>query len=255
MSLLRQNSRAHLQRALAESRGRLCATEARLHALHEELAEQRRLVAMVAHDLRSPLQTINVALSLLEVDASPGMLKPLRLSTASLARASALITELLSVTSHAYVTQPALRRQRVDLNELAARAVEEARLRDAQRELSLSTAAHPVWIDVCVAQVAQVLDNLISNALFHSPAGSAVAVDVTADGSFATLEVHNLGGIEARVRERLFSAMNRGESSTQPGSMGLGLYIVKRIVEAHQGTVEAVCEVERTCLRIALPLA
>lgn len=220
-----------------------------------ELADQRRFLAMVSHDLRSPLQTVSVALGLIAADAAPGMEKPLRLARSSLLRTSALLADLLELSLLTRGQALPLRRERVRLQDLVMRAVDDAQLRFPGRHVAFDASAESDWADLDVMHMAQVLDNLISNALIHSPGHSSVVLRMACEPGGLKLEVENRGGIDARVQARMFQPMNRGEGSVHPGSMGLGLYIVKRLVEAHAGRVEAYSDAESTRFSVFLPRA
>ena len=90
-------------------------------------------------------------------------------------------------------------------------------------------------------RIAQVVQNLVTNALKYSPKGSAVHVETRGEDGFVILTVHNQGPpILPDAFGRLFEPMTRATPGTDSASrsIGLGLYIVKHIVDAHQGTIE-----------------
>ena len=90
-------------------------------------------------------------------------------------------------------------------------------------------------------RIAQVVQNLVTNALKYSPVGSAVHVETRGEDGFVILTVHNQGSpILPDALGRLFEPMKRATSGSDSASrsIGLGLYIVKHIVDAHQGSIE-----------------
>ena len=107
-------------------------------------------------------------------------------------------------------------------------------------------------------RLAQVLDNLVSNALKFTPEGGRVEVRTSVTDDYVLLEVEDSGiGISAEEQPRLFERFFRAASATEqaiPGT-GLGLAIVKAIVEAHSGRIEVVSAPgEGTTFRVELPL-
>ncbi|HKO93037.1 MAG TPA: histidine kinase dimerization/phospho-acceptor domain-containing protein, partial [Polyangiaceae bacterium] len=118
-----------MRRALALQRRRLAHSQERLQRAEAARVEQRRLAAVIAHDLRAPLHTISVALKLLETDAHSGTARPLHLARSAIARAARLLSDLLELSASALGTQPVLQTERVLLLDLVMRAADEARLR------------------------------------------------------------------------------------------------------------------------------
>jgi sigma-B regulation protein RsbU (phosphoserine phosphatase) len=105
-------------------------------------------------------------------------------------------------------------------------------------------------------RMAQVLTNLLSNAIHYSPEGTPVRLRVWAEGEHVALSVHNLGPpIPGELRPRLFQPLQRGEHpDASRRSIGLGLFIVKHVVKAHGGSVEvASSEEEGTTFSVHLP--
>ena len=216
-----------IEAAFAERR----ATEARL----------RRFVADASHELRTPLTSIRGYAELFRRGAEhrpEDLAKSMRRIEEESARMGTLVEELLLL---ARLDQgPRLDRSPVDLAALATDAVEDARTVAGARTITLS-APRPVIVEGDEARLRQVLANLVSNALEHTPAGTPVRVAVSASGSEAVLEVADRGpglGTEdaGRVFDRFFRVDEGG--SRDDGGTGLGLSIVAAIAHAHGGKVE-----------------
>ena len=216
-----------IEAAFAERR----ATEARL----------RRFVADASHELRTPLTSIRGYAELFRRGAEhrpEDLAKSMRRIEEESARMGTLVEELLLL---ARLDQgPRLDRSPVDLAALATDAVEDARTVAGARTITLS-APRPVIVEGDEARLRQVLANLVSNALEHTPAGTPVRVAVSASGSEAVLEVADRGpglGTEdaGRVFDRFFR-VDKGRSRDDGGT-GLGLSIVAAIAHAHGGKVE-----------------
>jgi len=127
--------------------------------------------------------------------------------------------------------------QPVDLAELAAKAVDDARVADPSRVLTVE-ASGPVTVEGDLHRLMQVLVNLLSNARLHTPPGTPVEITVRAGGPNAILEVIDHGpgltpGQAAQVFDRFYRA-DPSRSRAQGGS-GLGLAIVDAVVRAHGG--------------------
>jgi len=151
----------------------------------------------------------------------------------------------------------------VDLASVAAEAVRSTRAVQPGRPLTLLAAPEPVIVTADAARLRQVIDNLISNALQHTPAGTPVTVTVTvaaADGAgHGQLTVADAGpGLSAEQASRVFERFYRTDRarSRASGGTGLGLSIVAALVAAHGGTVTVDTAPGRgAAFSIRLPLA
>jgi signal transduction histidine kinase len=230
----------------------------------EELARLRdEFVAVVSHELRTPLTSIVGYLELLDDDGTDNLtadqksyLEVVRRSTFRLGE---LVGDLLLV-AEAERAPLALELGAVDVATLAAHAVEAAQpVADARRiDLRLETdEAGSLRADP--TRLAQMLDNLVSNALKFTPEGGQVTVRAESRGGHTLFAVSDTGhGIGATDRARLFEPFYRARTATEhavPGT-GLGLTITKAIVDAHRGTIE-VESVPRagTTFRVRIPEA
>jgi two-component system OmpR family sensor kinase len=136
---------------------------------------------------------------------------------------------------------PALRREPVDLATLARDAVEDARATAPRRTISLSAPTSAVLAGD-PHQLAQVLANLLRNALVHTPGETPIEVSVEQDRDTTTLSVRDHGpGLPAGPPERLFDRFWRAEGGRERGraGAGLGLAIVGAVVQAHDGQISA----------------
>jgi signal transduction histidine kinase len=239
----------------------------RIFVLRETTAEREadrlkeEFVATVSHELRTPLTSMIGYLELVlqgEVgDLDPQQERFLGIVQRNADRLTTLVGDLLFV---AQVNANALRidRRPVDLADLAASAVDSARAAAAEKEIALTLDAEPVATEADPSRVAQLLDNLISNAIKFTPYGGTVRVGIGRDGDNAILKVSDSGiGIPAHEQERLFQRFFRTESARAreiPGT-GLGLAICRAIAEAHGGTIEVdSVEGHGTTFRVLLPV-
>jgi signal transduction histidine kinase len=233
----------------------------------ERLRELDRLkddfVASVSHELRTPLTSIRGYLELLH-DGEGGPLTGnqrefLTVIDRNADRLLRLVGDLLDV-AQIDGGQIVLERERVALAAIAEDAVEGARAVACTRGIDLiSEASAAPFVHADPSRLAQVVDNLVSNALKFTPTGGTVRVRVAAEADRAVLTVSDTGmGIpkdeQARLFERFFRANAAGERAI-PGT-GLGLWITKTIVDAHEGAIAVTSEAgSGTTFVVELPLA
>ena len=211
-------------------------------AKHEEL--RRNLIADVAHELRTPLTVIQGNLEAMldgVLPASPQEIATLRDETALLAR---LVSDL-RLLSLAEAGQLKLERVEIDPTELIAQAVEPFRLQaqSSQIELTLEIASNLPSIKVDADRIAQVIRNLLNNALRHTPAGGRITLTCRKETTQSLLfTVSDTGeGISADDLPFVFDRFYRADKSRSraSGGSGIGLAIAKQLVEAHGGKVWA----------------
>jgi signal transduction histidine kinase len=203
----------------------------------EELREG--FVATVSHELRTPLALIRgYTESLLHLDLEPDVQRTYveRIDQAT-ARLADLVDQVLDIT-HLQADPLILDRKHTTFDQLVARIQGDLEVAGGADRLSFTSPSHLPAVEVDVARVGQVLLNLVSNALKYSPAGSSVVISGSADGDWLTVSVEDEGvGIpeseRALVAEPFHRAWNVRESRI-PGT-GLGLFICRRLVEAHGG--------------------
>ncbi len=229
----------------------------------------RRFVTDASHELRTPLTTIRGFAELYRQGASrtPAELDRLMRRIEDQAARMGLLVEDLLLLARLDQQRP-LERRPVDLLALAADAVHEARAVAPDRRIELVTGGEdgppgPLVVLGDEARLRQVIANLMSNALTHTPAGSPVQVRASSrrlDGApRAVVEVVDHGpGLTAEQAERVFERFYRADParSHRAGGTGLGLAIVAALVAAHEGVVQ----VEATpgwgaTFRVLLPLA
>ncbi|MGY0233535.1 sensor histidine kinase [Longispora urticae] len=239
------------------------AFAARAASEHRALRSEdrmRRFVADASHELRTPLTTIRGFAELYRQGAGEPEQVVKRIEDEA-ARMGLLVEDLLLLAR--LDQQRPLAREPVHLDVLVADAAEGARAQAPDREILLmvAPAAAPVVVTGDESRLRQVIGNLVTNALTHTPAGTPVAVRLsTADGQ-AVLEVADRGpGLTPEQGERVFERFYRADParSRRSGSTGtgLGLAIVAAIVAAHSGTVEVSSAAgEGATFRVRLPLA
>lgn len=204
---------------------------------------RRRLLADLAHELRTPLATLDAYLEgitdgVIEADG-----ETLNLLTAQTARMQRL-TEDISALSRAEEHQLELRRVPTDPTDVVAAAVASAQTRYATKGVRLLASATPnlPTINVDVDRIGQVLGNLLDNALRHTPAGGRVTVSADATDSWVRFVVADTGdGIPAEHLVHVFERFHRVDAARdrRHGGSGIGLAIVRALVHAHGGTVRA----------------
>lgn len=212
----------------------------------------RRFVADASHELRTPIATIRGHAELFRRGAASrpdDLAKVLRRIESEAERMGVLVDELL-LLARLDQGRP-LERNHVDLSTLAADAVTDALATQPERVIDL--AASPVVVTGDAARLRQVMGNLLSNVLQHTPRTAAATVRVReADGN-AVIQVQDTGPGISDV-ERIFERFHRAAGSRTQGGAGLGLSIVAAVVEAHGGrvTVESALGVGST-FTVTLP--
>jgi signal transduction histidine kinase len=222
---------ATLVRDLQASYGALEAAQRSL-VDRERLAALGEFAAVVAHEVRNPLGSIFNATSLLRrlVAAEPESLAVLEILHEEAARLNQIVTDLIDF---ARPHPPALRPE--DLRKLVEAALEGVRNATPGARLEIIGDEGPVhaWIDA--RMIRQAIVNLVVNAVQASPEGAPVTVRLASDGErFVEVEVRDRGpGITPNLRDRIFEPF----FTTKATGTGLGLSVVKRVVEAHGGTI------------------
>ena len=245
-----------LVREIAD-RAALAIENARLFQQQQEAVRVRDdLVAVVSHDLRNPISAISMSASVLL--KREGLLdwqaKGLSRIYSAADRALRLIRDLLDSTQ-ARVEGIPVEPRPLDFHALAGHVVEEVQLAHPERRIlfEASGEAHGAWD---ADRVAQVITNLVGNAVQHSPTDTPVRVGSRGLDGVVLLEVHNEGPpIPADLLPTLFEPFRRGKGAGGAlGSVGLGLFISRRLVEAHEGTIEVTStQGEGTTFTVRLP--
>lgn len=256
-----------LRVAEREARLEVERARARLAEQNEQLIAADRMkdefIGMISHDLRTPLVSATGFLELLS-DGDAGELNDeQKRYVGFVQRASDRLLrqiEDMLVAASLQAGRFALDREHVELAEIAEESVEGQRAVAASKGVELLLSVEPApRVDADPLRLAQVVDNLLSNGIKFTPKGGTVNVRVLGAGDHAVLEVSDSGiGIpdaeQAALFERFFRTSNAVERRI-PGT-GLGLYIVKSLVEAHGGVITLRSAAgEGTTFRVELPAA
>ncbi len=214
--------------------------------LREEAQRKDEFLAMLAHELRNPLAPIRNGVSILQLDLGddPEKRDLLAMMDRQVGQMVRLVDDLLDV-SRILRGKIGLQCEVLDLPTLIQQAAETAQslIVTQQHELTFTFGPGPMHIDGDATRLAQVFANLLNNAAKYTDPGGRIRVDVqrTKDGMIATTVTDNGMGISAEMLTRVFDLFSQAERSLDrsQGGLGLGLTLVRRLVEMHGGCVEA----------------
>jgi two-component system sensor histidine kinase CpxA len=204
------------------------------------LAAERRLLLDISHELRSPLARLGVAVELARSgdDLDSALNRIQRESD----RLNALVGQLLQVT-RAEGDPNSLRRDPVRLDELVQQLVQESEIEAVARGCELLYRSHEaLTVEGDPELLRRAVENVIRNAIRHSPPGRAVEITVARRESKAIVQVRDFGpGVPEEALPRLFDAFYRVENDRDrsSGGIGLGLSIARRSIELHKGSIRA----------------
>lgn len=232
--------------AMAEDLARRAAIAIENARLYQQVREADRrkdeFLAMLAHELRNPLAPIRSGLDILTMDTDRDP-ETVRLMQEQVEHMVRLVDDLLDV-SRIMQGKVELRREPVELAVLVKRSVEvvRPRIEGHQQELVVSLPEHPIWLDADPVRLVQVIENLLNNASKYMDAGGQI--DLTADLQDAgvVISVRDTGiGIERELLPSVFELFTQSSRSLDraQGGLGIGLTLVKRLVQLHNGTVSA----------------
>jgi two-component system CheB/CheR fusion protein len=210
--------------------------------LKQAIGARDEFLALASHELRNPLMPmLNSVYILKSADAnSERASRAITVIERQIGHLTRLVDDLLDVTRVAR-GKLHLQRQPADLAELARKTAEdhEASFSGDGVEFHISLPDEPVWVDVDHTRIAQVISNLLGNAQKFTPRGGRVELSVTSGAGVATVRVQDNGaGIGDDVQGVLFEPFMQGQRVAQSrGGLGLGLALVKGLVELHGGSV------------------
>jgi signal transduction histidine kinase/CheY-like chemotaxis protein len=205
-------------------------------------------LAMLSHELRNPLAPIRNAVEVIRrlAPPDPKLTMARDVVDRQVSLLARLVEELLDV-SRISQGKIALKKEPVDLGRIIAHSVETARpLIDARGQtLTVAVPATPVWLSADFARLSQVVANLLNNASKYTGEGGRIELSASAGEGEATITVRDNGaGIEPQLLPKVFDLFVQGDRALDrgQGGLGIGLTLVKRLVELHQGRVDVASE-------------
>jgi PAS domain S-box-containing protein len=214
----------------------------------QQLADLNRrkdeFLAMLSHELRNPLAPILNAVQLLQLqqDENAVQRKARAIIERQVRQLTHLVNDLLDIAGTA-TGRIQLCREPVAVNDIVQRAVETVRplIDQRKQELTVSLPPDPICLDADVSRLAQVVTNLLNNAAKYTDPGGRIWLSVHQEDDQAVLRVRDTGlGIAPALLPHVFDLFTQAERSSDraQGGLGIGLALVKRLVEMHGGTVQ-----------------
>ena len=198
-------------------------------------------LALLAHELRNPLAAIGAAAQMLRVThAEEPATRAHDVLARQVGQISRLIDDLLDIERVAS-GKIRLNRLPLDLAEVARRVVATFTV-DVRLDRQIDVSTEPAWVDGDVMRMEQLLTNILINAVKYTPPGGRIRVAVGADGADAVLSVEDFGfGISPSLLPFIFDMYVQADRTIDRarGGLGIGLALVRRLVELHGGTVTA----------------
>ena len=227
-------------------RAAVAIENARLYqAVREADRRKDEFLALLGHELRNPLAPIRNALHILKMPEARGAIadRAREMMERQVEHLVRLVDDLLDV-SRIMRGKVELRREPVELASVVARAVETSQpVIDAEsHRLTVSVPPEPLWLDGDQVRLAQVVSNLLNNAAKYTERGGSISLSTAREDDEAVLRVRDTGiGIAPALLPRLFDMFFQAERRTKEshGGLGIGLSLVRGIVELHGGSVEA----------------
>lgn len=264
--LARQKPRTPVEELENQNREMLAALEElalRKQELEKADLRKNQFLATLAHELRSPLGTLHMTLEILK--RSPSITpEELAKRRDAMARQTDQLTKLvedLMDVSRVSQGKVELERKRLELHELVTQALELTGAAIAAKDHRVTVHRHEddLWVNGDATRLKQVLVNLLSNAARYSPAHGDIAITLRRKQRMAEIEVRDQGvGIDAEMLPLVFDLFVQGDNpSKTDAGLGVGLTLVRRLVEGHGGEVSAASDGPGQGARftVSLPLA
>ena len=214
-------------------------------ALKEADRAKNEFLATLAHELRNPLAPIRAAVKILQLQSKPSPISQSALDvierqTRQMTRLIDDLLDIARITSN----KLELRRERIELREVLDAAVETSRplIEQLGHKLIVKAPAAPIKIDGDMVRLAQVISNLLNNAAKYTERGGRIWLTAARKENHVVIKVRDTGiGIPAEVMPQIFEMFTQVDRSTNgaAGGLGIGLTLVKRLVEMHGGTISA----------------
>jgi len=241
-------------------RKRIAMENARLYAELQE-ADRRKddFLAMLSHELRNPLTPLRSGLDLLGLDGvEPDIVRVMRRQVDLLVR---LVDDLLDV-SRITRGKVQLKRERIEFGSVAQQVIDASQsLIDAHgHTLTVVLPRVPVYVEADPVRLTQIITNLLHNAVKYTERGGQIRLDAREDGAWVVLEVRDNGiGIPKDLMPRIFDLFTQADRSLEraQGGLGIGLTLVRNLVEIHGGavTVHSEGEGQGSTFVVRLPTA
>ena len=253
LTVLKAGDRRRFERGLIAARDE---AEARSRIEQEQSELRDQFIAVLGHDLRNPLAALGAGVRMLGRlgPAEPRAALILAQMEDSLRRANGLIDDVLDFArGQLGGGLPLACRTEADMNAVLTRIADEAEAAwpdgDLVRQLDVGAP-----VDCDPDRIGQLVSNLLSNARHHGAQDGPVTLSAWTTGGAFAVSVSNRGEpISEATRERLFRPFVRGGADQDRAGLGLGLFIVQEIAEAHDGRVEVRSSAEETCFTLTMP--
>jgi signal transduction histidine kinase len=229
--------------ALAAERAHLIDLEHRARTAAEAANRSKdEFLAMLGHELRTPLSAIATAAQAL--DHLHGRDQPTALPIAVITRQVRHVTRLvddLLDAGRVMAGKIQIDRQPIDLSEIVERSIDALTAARKLEHHELALGLVPAWIDADADRMEQVIVNLVGNALKYTPAGGKIGIALERDQDAIVMKIEDDGiGISSELLPKVFDLFVQGThgSNGSSGGLGIGLALVRRLVQLHGGTVE-----------------
>ncbi len=246
------NSR--LREQLAEdARARLTAEE-RLALAQQAAALREQFIAVLGHDLRNPLAAIDGAMRLIaKTPLNERAASIVGMVQQSVARMADLIDNVMDLARGRLGGGLTVSPRNTDVVPVLKHVIDELAIAWPNRQIA-SDFEIPRYVYCDAKRIAQLLSNLLGNALVHGAAEGAVQVQARTEENIFTLAVRNVGDpIPPDAIHRLFEPFTREDLRPSQQGLGLGLYIASEIAKAHGGTLSVQSTAEETCFSLTIP--
>jgi signal transduction histidine kinase len=218
-----------------------------------ELREQ--FIAVLGHDLRNPLASIEAGARLLvKTPLNERALSIIAMIQTSVSRMGGLIDNVLDFARGRLGNGLTLTRKPNDMTPVFQQIVGELQITHPERVIETDFRLdQPINCDR--SRLSQLLSNLLANALTHGASDGPIGVGATTDRGYFVLSVSNSGDpIPPQTLERFFEPFERGATQQSKQGLGLGLYIAAQIAQAHGGRLSASSALDETCFTFRMPL-
>ena len=220
------------------------ALQEAMEALRKADRRKDEFLALLAHELRNPLAPLRNSLQVMRLATDPDVVaKSMNIMDRQVSHMVRLIDDLLDI-SRISLNKMELRRSRVLLTDVINSAVETARpaIQEAGHTLTVSLPPEPIHLDADLTRLAQVFANLLNNSARYTEGRGRIWLTATREDDQVTVAVRDTGtGIPASALPSIFEMFSQGGRALErdAGGLGIGLALVKGLVEMHGGTVQA----------------